>query len=258
MTEQTEDDLGTGEAAAGEVEFISAERLIFFSDAVVAIAMTLLAFSLPLPHDIGAEPSNPRVWDAVWAGRISYLTFLISFVVIANHWRLHHRLFRYVHRLDSRIITLNLAWLLMIVIIPFATKLISGAGGFGVRFSIYAAIQVLTMLTFLLMSRHIRASDLLRSGVPSVERDDDAGLLTVAAMFAISIPVAFKSQWAFALWIASAPAARAVRRYRERDRDPVLADPAATPGSGSTGRTDDPPDPAALATGPAPAEPPGE
>jgi uncharacterized membrane protein len=253
MSERAEDGQGTGEASTGEVEFISAERLIFFSDAVVAIAMTLLAFSLPLPHDIGAQASNPRVWDAVWAGRISYLTFLISFLVIANHWRLHHRLFRYVHRLDSRIITLNLAWLLMIVIIPFATKLISGAGGFGVRFSIYAAIQVLTVLTFLLMSRHIRASDLLRPDVPSFDWDDDAGLLTVAAMFAISIPVAFKSQWAFALWIASAPAARAVRRYRDRDPGP-----AATPGSGSTGRTDDPPDRAALATGPAPAEPPGE
>lgn len=214
--EQSESD--TGDIAA-EVEFISAERLIFFSDAVVAIAMTLLAFSLPVPH-IPSHASDAVVWDKVWAGHIDYLTFLISFVVIANHWRLHHRLFQYVDRLDARIITLNLAWLLMIVIIPFTTKLISGAGGFGPRFTVYAAIQVLTVLTFLLMSRHIRTSDLLRPAVPPAgRRDDDAGLLTVAAMFAISIPVAFVTQWAFALWIASAPAARALRRYRNRDRD---------------------------------------
>jgi len=204
---------------SAEVDFISAERLIFFSDAVVAIAMTLLAFSLPVPH-IPSHASDAVVWDKVWAGHIDYLTFLISFVVIANHWRLHHRLFQYVDRLDARIITLNLAWLLMIVIIPFTTKLISGAGGFGPRFTVYAAIQVLTVLTFLLMSRHIRTSDLLRPAVPPAgRRDDDAGLLTVAAMFAISIPVAFVTQWAFALWIASAPAARALRRYRNRDRD---------------------------------------
>ena len=73
-------------------------------------------------------------------------------MVIGGHWRSHHRLFRYVYRLDSRIITLNMIWLLMIVIIPFATRLLSGGGGFGVRFSLYAIIQVLTVLTFLLMS----------------------------------------------------------------------------------------------------------
>jgi len=222
MTDQIEESQpDTGDIAA-EVEFISAERMIFFSDAVVAIAMTLLAFSLPLPHHIASDASDETVWDAVWAGRIDYLTFLISFAVIANHWRLHHRLFRFVYRLDARIITLNMLWLLMIVIIPFATKLISGAGGFGIRFTVYAAIQILTVLTFLLMSRHIRASDLQRAEVPPGGRrdDDDVGLLTVAAMFAISIPVAFLTQWAFVFWIASAPAARAVRRYRERDPDP--------------------------------------
>jgi uncharacterized membrane protein len=213
-----------GGDVAAEAEFISAERLIFFSDAVVAIAMTLLAFSLPVPH-IPPHASDAVVWDKVWAGHIDYLAFLISFVVIANHWRLHHRLFQYVDRLDARIITLNLTWLLMIEIIPFATRLISGAGGFGPRFTVYAAIQVLTVLTFLLMSRHIRTSKLLRPDMPPAGLlDDDAGLLTVAAMFAISIPVAFVTQWAFALWIASAPAARALRRYRDRDSDAESAD----------------------------------
>jgi uncharacterized membrane protein len=217
-----ESERDTGDVAA-EVEFISAERLIFFSDAVVAIAMTLLAFSLPLPHHIASDASDKTVWDAVWAGRTDYFTFLISFVVIANHWRLHHRLFRFVYRLDARIITLNMVWLLMIVIIPFATKLISGAGGFGIRFTVYAAIQILTVLTFLLMSRHIKASDLLRAGAsPAGRRDDDVVLLTVAAMFAISIPVAFVpgwGQWAFVFWVASGPAARSVQRHLARDRD---------------------------------------
>lgn len=228
MTGQIEDsEPDTRDVAAG-VEFISAERLIFFSDAVVAIAMTLLAFSLPLPHHIASDASDKTVWDAVWAGRTDYLTFLISFVVIANHWRLHHRLFRFVYRLDARIITLNMVWLLMIVIIPFATKLISGTGGFGIRFTVYAAIQVLTVLTFLLMSRHIKASDLMRAEVsPAGRRDDDVGLLTVAAMFAISIPVAFVpgwGQWAFVFWVASAPAARSVRRNLARARDADSAD----------------------------------
>jgi uncharacterized membrane protein len=199
-----------------EVDFVAAERLIFFTDAVVAIAMTLLAFDLRAPH-ITAHMSSRAALSALWhPNRRYYLTFLISFVVIGNHWRAHHRLFRDVSRLDTRIISLNMVWLLMIVIMPFATRVLSGTGAFGVRFSLYAVIQVVAMLTALLMSRHIRANDLLRPGAPGLgTRYDDATLLTVAAMFAISIPVAFVTQWAFAIWVASVLAARLVRRMRE-------------------------------------------
>ena len=126
-------------------------------------------------------------------------------------------------RLDSRIITLNMIWLLMIVIIPFATRLLSGRGGFGVRFSVYAIVQILTVLAFALMSRHLRGGELLRpTAPPPTLRDDDASLLIVAVMFTISIPVAFVpgwGQWAFVLWVASAPAGRAVPRRLARDRD---------------------------------------
>jgi len=196
---------------------MAAERLIFFTDAVAAIAMTLLAFDLRVP-DI-AHMSNGAALTALWGKpyRLSYLTFLISFVVIGNHWRAHHRLFRNVSRLDARITSLNMVWLLMIVIMPFATRVLSGTGAFGIRFSIYAVIQVVAMLTALLMGRHIRANHLLRPGAPGPGgRYDDATLLAVAAMFAISIPIAFVTQWAFAVWVATVPAARLISRLRQR------------------------------------------
>ena len=87
----------------------------------------------------------------MWADRSAYFAFLISFVVIANHWGLHHRLYRSVSRLDRRIVTL--------------------------------------------------------------------ALLTVAAAFAISIPVALasRSQWTFVIWIAAGFGARTIRRLRAPD-----------------------------------------
>lgn len=218
MTDQTADgdpQRGAGAPPTGaEIEYIAAERLIFFSDALVAIAITLLALQLRAP-DLPASATNRDLLQALWlpANQLEYLAFIISFVVIGAHWRAHHRLFRYVVRLDTPIITLNMIWMLMIVITPWATRLLSGSGGFGVRFTIYAVIQVLTLLSFLFMSRHIRRSEFLRHETPGpAPRDDDAVLLTVAAMFALSIPVAFVSEWAFALWVLSAPAGRIVRR----------------------------------------------
>jgi uncharacterized membrane protein len=203
-----------GEIAA-EVEFMSAERLIFFTDAVVAIAMTLLAFGLTT--QIAAGAGNRAALATLGHGDREYLAFLISFVIIGRHWRAHHRLFRHVSRLDARVVSLNMVWLLMIVIMPFATRLLSGTGGFAIVFGLYALVQVVTLLTALLISRHIRAKDLLRPGAPGPgPREDDATLLTVAAMFAISIPLAFVTHWAYAVWVASVPAARLVLRRRQR------------------------------------------
>jgi len=215
VTDQTSDatdDAGVGSA----VDLVSAERMVFFSDAVVAIAITLLALALPLPH--GA--TSRAVFKSIWADRDAYLAFLISFVVIANYWRYHHRLFRNVVRLDGRIITINLVWLLLIVVTPFATRLISGSGGLGARFTVYAVIQVATILGVLAMSRHIRKGHLLRLGAPEpTSRTDDAALLALAGTFAASIPVALatESQWAFVIWVGSAFTARFVRRLRSQN-----------------------------------------
>jgi uncharacterized membrane protein len=222
MTEQTSnDDNPASGDLSGEVEFIAAERLIFFSDAVVAIAMTLLALSLTPPL-LAASATNRDVLAALWTPErhLEYLAFLISFAVIANHWRSHHRLFRYVSRLDQRIISLNLVWLFMIVVTPFASRLLSGNGGFGVRFGLYAVVQLFTMISFLLMSRHIRGNALLRPDAPpAVTNESDDSWLVVAVFFALSIPFAFIpaiGQWAFAFWVVGGFATRARQRRRDQ------------------------------------------
>jgi uncharacterized membrane protein len=214
MTDESSDASDDTEAGPA-VDLVSAERMVFFSDAVVAIAITLLALVLPIPPHLTSKTLNGQTFSDIWAYRDAYLAFLISFAVIANHWRSHHRLFRDVTRLDRRIISINMFWLLLIIITPWATRLIAGNGGFGARFSLYATIQVLTILTFLAMSRHIRSGHLLRPGAsPPTSRVDDAAYLAVAATFAVSIPVAVvkNTQWAFAIWVASVFTARAVRR----------------------------------------------
>jgi TMEM175 potassium channel family protein len=218
MTDETNGDAYAA-SEHSDVELVSAERLVFFSDAVVAIAITLLALVLPVPH--GAN-SRALLKD-MWHDRDAYLAFLISFIVIANHWRSHHRLYRNVVKLDSTIISINMFWLLLIVITPFATRLIAANGAFGARFSVYAIIQVLTILAFLTMSRHIRRGHLLRHGAPPpTSRVDDAAYLAVACTFAVSIPVAvvYQTDWAFAIWVASVFTARAVRRLSTRAPSP--------------------------------------
>lgn len=215
MTDQTEDGPPEKAGTASETDLIGAERLIFFSDAVVAIAITLLALGLP---PVTGE-SDHDVLKSLGANHQAYLPFLISFVVIAGYWRVHHRLYQYVARLDSQLITINMVWLLMIVCTPYVTRVLSGGQQFSaVRFSLYAVIQVITIMTFVVMRRHIRDHELLRPGATAILAPAyDLSFLAVAAAFAVSIPIAFavESQWTYLVWVAAGFAARAVRRRRD-------------------------------------------
>lgn len=96
------------------------ERVIFFSDAVVAIAITLLALELKL-H----VPANHHItFHDLLAPWKSYLAFVLSFINIAGFWRTHHYMFTHIHRLDERLMTLNTFWLFFIITLPFATSLV--------------------------------------------------------------------------------------------------------------------------------------
>ena len=195
---------------AAEIELFSAERMIFFTDAVVAIAITLLALGLPLPHG----SSNSELLRSIRARESEYLAFAISFLVIGSYWRLHHRLFRFVARLSGRLMTLNMIWLFFIVVIPFAARVLAGSNGFGVRFSLYALVQVLIALTSLGLMRLLRTDGLLRPSAPPAPPHGSLRLLTVAVMFAASIPVAFFTPYAYLCWIAAPLAANLMRRAR--------------------------------------------
>lgn len=68
---------------AEEVELFGAERVTFFSDAVIAIAITLLAIDLPLPDSARHEVANLHF---LHEHRSEFIGLLITFVVIAANW----------------------------------------------------------------------------------------------------------------------------------------------------------------------------
>jgi len=100
------------------------ERLIFFSDAVFAIAITLLALEIRLPatQEITDDAQLFERLTGMWH---EYLAFFISFMVIGTFWMAHHRKFKFIKRCDSRLIFLNLLLLMVIAFIPFPSSVIS-------------------------------------------------------------------------------------------------------------------------------------
>ncbi|MTD16998.1 DUF1211 domain-containing protein [Nakamurella sp. YIM 132087] len=184
-------------AAAG------AERLNFFSDAVVAIAMTLLALELPVPE--GRTPAE--FWTGFAENSGDYLAFLLGFLVIALHWRNHHRMMVYLRRSDSTLRLLDLLWLLTIVLMPFATKLLADGpppdvedSSRGARFALYAALQVLSYVLFVLMVRQMSRHGLARGMPPGLVTASERSVLLIAGGFAVSVPLFFVTHWAWICW----------------------------------------------------------
>jgi len=195
-----------------EIDEVSAERLVFFSDAVVAIAITLLALGLPVP----TGNTNHAMLASMRSNLPDYLAFLISFVVIAAHWRGHHYVFRYV-RAVGPIQRWNMLWLLFIVVTPFATRVLNGDGAFQVRFVLYAGVQTLAATSFLRILWGIWRNDLLREGSPSnLIRSSTARLAGLAVTFLLSIPLAFVTQLAYFFWFAVPLAILVIRRVADR------------------------------------------
>lgn len=113
---------------------LSLERLVFFSDAVVAIAITLLAL------DIRVEPTSNGTLQFSDVGNLwkPLLAFALSFLNIANFWRTHHAFFIHIDKVDERLLWYNVAWLLFIVLFPFSTSLLSNFWGESVAVFIYS------------------------------------------------------------------------------------------------------------------------
>ncbi|MEU0793851.1 TMEM175 family protein [Amycolatopsis sp. NPDC005961] len=184
------------DTVGSEARAIAAERLTFFSDAVVAIAITLLALELPLPE--GA--TNAELLRSLGHHQSEYV--LISFIVVAVHWRAHHRLFPFVTTVRGGLLQLTFGWLLTMALMPFTTKVIAEDGGFEFRFVLYALVQVVALALLLVMTRQIQRHHLHRADTPpELFGEFYRGLGAMIAAFAVSIPVAFFTHWAYACWV---------------------------------------------------------
>lgn len=101
------------------------DRVTAFTDAVVAIALTLLV--LPLV-DVAHGTSEGPVGAVLREHGDDVLAFLLSFFVVMAFWRGHRRLFEPLVRLDETLLSLNVLWLLGVVFLPVPTAVLTFEG----------------------------------------------------------------------------------------------------------------------------------
>jgi uncharacterized membrane protein len=128
------------------------ERLAFFSDAVFAIAITLLIIEVRLP---AATVETEQGIAQGLVGLIpQYIGFFISFFVIGRFWIGHHRVFGRLKRVDDTLVWRNLLFLMTIAFMPFPTALVSHYVSTRVAVGVYALWLTLAGVFNLLLERH--------------------------------------------------------------------------------------------------------
>jgi uncharacterized membrane protein len=96
-------------------------RLVFFSDAVFAIAVTLLVLEIRPPQD------TRHLFHGLAALWPSYLAYTITFLLIGQVWANHHIMFDHIRSADRMVLFLNTLLLMDIAFLPFAASVLADA-----------------------------------------------------------------------------------------------------------------------------------
>lgn len=187
-----------------ELEF---DRFAFFSDAVYAIALTLLVVGIAVPtvEDIR---SSRQMWDVLWELRQEFATFFVGFAVIGRYWLAHHRFVAVLAAVDTRLMAVNLVYLAFIAFLPFPTALVGRYEQNVVAFVFFAAIlSCISALETILFVASARRGLLVVKVPREIFRFGLIASLLPVAVFILSIPLAAATNSTVALlsWIVIWP-----------------------------------------------------
>jgi len=200
----------------------SVERMTFFSDAVFAIAMTLLIIELHAP-----EVPDAALPDALRELVPGYLTFVLSFVVVGFVWLSHHRKFAAIERYDQGLLRMNLLMLLFVASLPLPTAILGLHGDDVLAVVLYAA--TISLIGFLMTGMWLYAwhRGLVAASIDlAVFRLVLVQSFPIPGIFLLSIPVALLAGASAGelSWIAAVPASAVITRvYRARTEETAPA-----------------------------------
>ncbi|MGZ4893634.1 MAG: TMEM175 family protein [Halobacteriota archaeon] len=167
-------------------------RLDTFSDAIFAVAMTLLVFSFPISN-LPQNLAQAEVETLIRGLFPQFMTFVISFLVVGAFWLAHHTTFDSIQRYDRTVVWLNFLFLLFIVFIPFPTAVLVGYGQFWFAIAFYAGTLAAAGFTLALLwqyaSLNYRLIDTATD--PREIRLETFRSLVIPCIFLLSIGLAF-------------------------------------------------------------------
>ena len=194
------------------------DRLIFFTDAIAAIAITLLI--LPLADLVPLAPTDVLPGQFLLDHLSELLAFLLSFAVIARLWIAHHSLFEHVSAYSPALRNLSLLWAFTIVVLPLPTAMVAHWSTDSIVVGFYIGTMFVSSLLLMSMTILTRRSVALQEPThPLSSRAVTASVLSTAEfLVALILGTVFQeiNYWGLFALFLSAPVFLILRLRRAR------------------------------------------
>ena len=161
---------------------MSKTRLEAFSDAVIAIIMTIMVLELRVPHESG--------WQAVRPLAPTLLAYVLSFVYLAIYWNNHHHLLHATTRVNGAILWANTHLLFWLSLVPFTTGWMGENHNAPLPTAVYGIVLILAAIAYTILVRTILAHEGPDSKLARAIGSDTKGYVSLA-LYAAAIPLAF-------------------------------------------------------------------
>ena len=186
-----DDDAAAGASAAG---IFTKGRLEALTDGIMAVAMTILVLDLKFDAT-EAIASDAHLLNHLVELERTFTVYLVSFVVLGMCWIGHHAQFHFVRRADRGLMWINLAFMLLVTLVPFTTSLMIDYEDLRLPCVLFGAVQLLLALTLLANLGYVARRPALRD--PGLTAEVVAAmrrrLLLLSAVPALSMAVALFS-----------------------------------------------------------------
>lgn len=183
----------TGPGTEGRHE---AGRLEAFSDGVMAVVITIMAFGLNVPKD--------TTWHALAEQVPSLLVYMLSFTMIGIYWNNHHHLLRATVHISGAVMWSNLHLLFWLSLIPVTTKWVGQEHDAHLPASVYGIVALGSAVAFGILVQMIIRANGRDSPVAAAIGSDVKGNVSVV-LYIVGVGLAWVSPWiAYALYIAVA------------------------------------------------------
>jgi uncharacterized membrane protein len=171
-------------------------RLEAFTDAVIAIVMTIMVLDLRAPAGHGFSDLGPLV--------PKFLVYALSFTFLAIYWNNHHHLMHVVERIDSRVLWANMGLLFSLSLTPAATSWLGEHPRDTAPVVVYGLVLLLSAVAYFLLTRALLRLHPPGSKLAVAIGSDRKGRLSAVA-YVVGVGIAFVSPWvALAIYVAVA------------------------------------------------------
>jgi uncharacterized membrane protein len=165
---------------------MNSTRLEAFSDAVIAIVMTILVLELKIPHGTDLESLRPLL--------PVFLTYVLSFIYLAIYWNNHHHMLQATHSVNGKVLWANMHLLFWLSMVPFVTGWMGENHFAPLPTAVYGGVLLCSAIAYtILQTTIVRHHDQKNEMLARAVGKDVKGKISIA-LYLVAIIAAFLHQ----------------------------------------------------------------